>query len=75
MRYCAIGGSLHGALRTTRIARIMKKFCTRSERIIQSISDISRDYRGQSHFYAWNLKTIILEKIKKKFFIIYFHVC
>ena len=58
VRDCAIGGSLHGAcdgeftatalryLRTTRIVRVLNKFCTRSERIIQSISDISQDYRG-----------------------------
>ena len=43
---CAIGGSLHCALRTTRIVRVLNKFCARSERIIQSISDISRGYRG-----------------------------
>ena len=41
VRDCAIGGSLHGALRTTRTARILNKLCTRSERIIQNISDIS----------------------------------
>ena len=41
---CATGGSLHCALRTTRIVRVLNKFCTRSERIIQNISDISRDY-------------------------------
>ena len=41
VRDCAIGGSLHGALRTTCIVRVLNKFCTRSERIIQSISDIS----------------------------------
>ena len=63
VRDCAIGGSLHGALRyvTTRIVRVLNKFCARSERIIQRISDISRDYRAKSHFDAWNLKTIILK--------------
>ena len=45
VRDCAIGGSLHGALRTTtRIVRVLNKFCTRSERITQNISDISREY-------------------------------
>ena len=43
VRDCAIGGSLHGALRATRIVRALNKFCTRSDRIIQSISDMSRD--------------------------------
>ena len=52
VRDCAIGGSLHGALRTTRIVRVLNKFCTRSEQIIQSISGISRDYSGYSHFYS-----------------------
>ena len=41
---CAIFGSLHGALRTTRIERILNKFCNRSDRIIQNVSDISWDY-------------------------------
>ena len=46
VRDCAFGGSLRCALRTTRIVRFLNKLCTRSEQIIQSISDISRDYRG-----------------------------
>ena len=33
-------GSLLGALRTIRIVRVLNKFFTRSERIIQNISDI-----------------------------------
>ena len=65
VRDCAISGSLHGALRTTRIVRVLNKFCTRSEQIIQSISDISRYYRGLNHYNAWNFKTIILKKMKK----------
>ena len=32
--------------RTARSVRVLKKFCARSERITQNISDISRDYRG-----------------------------
>ena len=37
IKFC---GSLHGALRTTRIVQVLNKFGTRSEQIIQNIYDI-----------------------------------
>ena len=54
-------------VRTTRILRVLNKFCARSEQIIQSISNISWDYSGYKvfFFYSWNVKTNILKTMKK----------
>ena len=80
VRDCAIGGSLHGALpslRTAGIVRVLNKFCTRSERIIQNISDIIILIllRFQS-FLCMELQDYYLEENEKNiFFITYFQVC
>ena len=47
-----ICGSLHGALRTTRIEQVLNKFGTRSEQIIQNIYDIIWD--------DWGYKVILI---------------
>ena len=75
VRDCAIGGSLHGAIRTTHFVRVLNKFCTRSEGIIQAFLTLVEIIEVTKSLLYMKLEDYYFEENEKNiFFITYLQV-